>query len=150
MNEVSDLIADVRAAQRVYLIGNGGSAANAIHIANDLISCGVKAHALTADVATLTAIANDFGYENVFARQIEVFGEQGDVLIALSGSGNSPNILRGIEVARGKGMKTWALVGIGAGEAPRYAERHIATGESMQTAEDAQIVIGHRVMKALR
>lgn len=130
---MKELTNKVRAAKRVYICGNGGSAANALHIANDLVSVGVRAFALTADVATLTAIANDFGYENVFSRQLKVYGEVGDLLIALSGSGKSPNILRAIETANKIGMTVHKVFG-----APL----------NMQSAEELQIVIGHRVMRA--
>ena len=130
MNELTN---KVRAAKRVYIIGNGGSAANACHIANDLVSVGVRAYSLTANVATLTAIANDYGYEHVFARQLKVYGEVGDLLIALSGSGKSPNILRAIEMADKIGMTVHKVFG-----APL----------NMQSAEELQIVIGHRVMRA--
>ena len=147
---VADLIKSVRAAKRVYLCGNGGSAANAIHIANDLMACGVSAIALTADVATLTAIANDFGYEHVFERQILTHGAEGDLLIALSGSGNSVNVLYAIQAARELKMETWAIVGEKGGAAPRHASHAIKTGHDMQAAEEAQILIGHQIMRALR
>ena len=122
-------------AKRVYVIGNGGSAANAIHIVNDLFSCGVKAQSLTADVATLTAIANDFGYEHIFSRQLEVLGEPGDLLIALSGSGNSPNILRALDVCKTTGIVTYAIIG-DFGEAQAQARAHftIRKGITMQDA----------------
>ena len=83
----------IKRANAVYIIGNGGSYANAVHICNDLISVGIRA--FTLDPATLTASANDFGYETVFSRWIAAVGERGDLLIALSGSGNSKNIIRG-------------------------------------------------------
>ena len=131
------LIEAVRRAKRVYIIGNGGSAANAMHIANDLVSCGIRAHALTADIATFSAIANDYGYENVFSKQIEVFGEYGDLLIALSGSGKSPNILKAIETAEEIGMAVYPIFG---------NER----GEDMQQAEEAQLKVGHDLMRELK
>ena len=134
---LTSLIDRVRAAKRVYIIGNGGSAANAMHIANDLVSCGIRAHALTADIATFSAIANDYGYENVFSRQIEVFGESDDLLIALSGSGKSPNILKAIDTAQDIGMSIWRIFG---------NER----GENMQQAEETQLKIGHDLMRVLR
>ena len=81
----------IRKANRVYIIGNGGSYANAGHICNDLIACGVKAY--TLDPATLTAFANDHGWYKAFERWLNVVGEKGDLLIALSGSGKSPNTL---------------------------------------------------------
>ena len=125
----------IRRAKRVYLCGNGGSAANAIHIANDLIACGIRAHALTADIATLTAIANDFGYPWVFSHQVSLFGEPGDLLIALSGSGKSQNILAAIAAAEDIGMDVFRMFG----------------GElGMQSAEEAQLVLGHEAMRWLK
>ena len=141
----------VKKARRVYICGNGGSAANAIHIANDLISVGIKAHALTADVATLTAIANDFGYEDVFANQLLVFGEPGDLLIALSGSGNSLNILKAILTAKRIGMDTFAISGTFANpHALDYADNAASEGTTMQAAETYQLIIGHEVMLQLK
>lgn len=125
----------IRSAKRVYIIGNGGSAANAIHIANDLLSEGIRAHALTADISTITALANDFGYENVFSAQIAIYGEAGDLLIALSGSGKSPNILRAIETADAIGMDV---------------ERIFGNGLTMQEAEQEQLRLGHEAMLWLR
>jgi len=130
------LVEAIRKAKRVYLCGNGGSAANAMHIANDLVSVGVRAHALTADVSTLTAIANDYGYEQVFARQLSVYAEPGDVLIALSGSGKSPNILKAVEEGKKIGMDVWTIFGVD-------------RGESMQLAEEMQLVLGHDLRKFL-
>lgn len=141
---------DIRAAKRVYLCGNGGSAANAIHIANDLVSCGVKAHSLTADVSTLTAIANDYGYEYVFSRQLFVFGEPGDLLIALSGSGNSQNIVNALLQAEQIGMNSWAIVGNAKSEAAKIAKNIMVTERDMQTSEEAQLVLGHTIMKWLK
>ena len=106
---VDDLIGLLMTANHVYLCGNGGSAANAIHIANDLVSVGIRAHPLTADVATLTAIANDYGYEFVFSRQLAVFAQRGDLLIVLSGSGNSENILQALASAKHLGIPSIAI-----------------------------------------
>ncbi|HJS81324.1 MAG TPA: SIS domain-containing protein [Nitrososphaera sp.] len=135
----------VRKANRVYLIGNGGSAANAIHIANDLISCGVKAQALL-DISTITAIANDYGYEHVFSRQLEVFGSKGDLLVCLTGSGNSPNILEAITKAKEKSMDVMVITG--GGKAATMAS-HILTDDNMQLSEERQLIIGHEVMLSL-
>lgn len=115
-----------------------------MHIANDLVSCGVKAYPLT-EISTLTAIANDYGYEYVFSRQLEVFGEKGDLLLALSGSGNSPNILNALRVAKDLGMDAWAIVG--GGEARKF--RHTLTKPNMQESEETQVQIGHRLLKEL-
>jgi D-sedoheptulose 7-phosphate isomerase len=147
-----DLAKAIKKARRTYLCGNGGSAANAIHIANDLVACGVRAEALTADVATLTAIANDESYEQVFARQIRTKGEKGDVLLVLSGSGQSKNVLQALSVARGMGMDTWAVVGNyghAKGSIP-HAEHIIRRGGNMQEAEEAQLRLGHEAMKWLK
>ena len=124
----------VKNARRVYLIGNGGSYANAVHIANDLLSCGIRAY--TLDPATLTAFANDHGYEVTFSRWLEVVGEPGDLLIALSGSGRSPNILRAISTAHAKGMET------------RLVTNYLQELD-MQQSEEEQLMIGHGVMREL-
>lgn len=140
-------------AKRVYICGNGGSAANAIHIANDLISCKIKAYALTADVATLTALANDYAYEQIFAMQIRAYGEPGDMLIALTGSGKSPNILAAIRAAKEKGVETWVMVGEYNGKHPPVAleaDHVIRFGKDMQDAEERQIYMGHKVMRWLK
>lgn len=141
------LIDDIRQAKRVYLCGNGGSAANAIHIANDLVSKGVRAHPLVADISTVTAIANDFGYEHIFSRQLKVFGEPGDLLIVLSGSGNSPNILEALKVAKEIGMKSWAILGLHGGKASVLADEILFKSDDMQAAEERQLHIGHEIYK---
>lgn len=135
----------VRKAKRVYICGNGGSAANAIHIANDLVGCGIKAQALL-DIATVTSIANDFGYENIFSRQLDVLGEKGDLLLCLSGSGNSPNILKALETAKQKQMST--LVITMGGKASQISP-HILTEQNMQLSEERQLEIGHETMISL-
>src|SRR3990167_7853342 len=135
----NELISAVKAAKRdgnrVYIIGNGGSYANAMHICNDLLACGVRAFCL--DPSTLTAFANDYGYEGAFARWINICAEKGDLLIALSGSGKSPNILNAIKAAEETGMTVYRIFG---------NER----GEDMQAAEEAQIAIGHQLLRSLR
>lgn len=152
MNEKT-LTTLVRKCPRVFICGNGGSAANAIHLANDWVSVGIRAQALTADVATLTAIANDFDYSEIFSRQLEVFAGPGDLLVTLSGSGNSTNILRAIYRARQMKVKTFAIVGGYHAVKPASAvasDLYIAAGKDMQGAEEAQLRIGHMVMKALK
>lgn len=129
------LLDKIKRARRVYLIGNGGSYANAVHICNDLLAWGVRA--FTLDPATLTASANDYGYEHVFERWISVVGEHGDLLIALSGSGTSPNILKAIDAAQAIGM-----------------DFHLVTDylrtRDMQQSEEDQLRLGHEIMRALR
>ena len=129
------LAEEVKKAKRTYIIGNGGSYANAVHICNDLLSVGVKAY--TLDPATLTAIANDFGYENVFSRWIVTVGEPGDLLVALSGSGTSLNIVNAIVEADKIGMETMLVTD------------YLKT-RNMQESEEDQLVFGHEAMKCLR
>src|SRR3990167_8562312 len=131
----SSLISAVKAANRVFIVGNGGSYANAMHICNDLLACGIPA--FTLDPATMAASANDYGWDTVFERWLRTVGHRGDLLIALSGSGKSPNILKAVAAARELGMKVHCIFG---------NER----GEDMQQAEEAQIRIGHDLMRGLR
>lgn len=132
---MQELLEKVRKAHRVYLIGNGGSYANAAHIANDLLMRGVRAY--TLDAATLTASANDHGYDSVFERWLRTVGEEGDLLIALSGSGKSPNILAAMQAAHGIGMQTHLI------------SDHLESLD-MQASEEAQIRIGHALMRELK
>ncbi len=116
----------LRAGGKVLLAGNGGSAADAQHWAGELVSRfyhdrpGLAAIALTTDTSVLTAIGNDYGYDYTFARQIEALGRKDDVFIAISTSGNSPNILRAVEAARGRGVIVIGFTGKSGGKlAPR-------------------------------
>jgi D-sedoheptulose 7-phosphate isomerase len=104
---------------RLLVAGNGGSAAEAQHLAAELVGrlreerAPLSAIALTPDSAAVTAIANDYGFEEVFARQVRAHGRPGDVLIVLSTSGRSPNLVAAVRAAKETGMRTWALVGPG-------------------------------------
>jgi D-sedoheptulose 7-phosphate isomerase len=140
----------IRNAKRVYIIGNGGSYANAMHIANDLNTCGVRAH--TLDPSTLTAWANDFGYETVFERWIELNGEAGDLLIALTGSGNSKNIVYAIQAAKKLHMNTYAITGAYNPEpaVADVADVILRLGSNMQDAEEQQLWVGHEAMRSLK
>lgn len=144
------LVDAIRKAKRVYIIGNGGSYANATHIENDLLSCGVKAFTLSGP--TLTAWANDYGYDTVFARWVDRVGEPGDLLLALSGSGNSPNIVNALLAAEKIGMDTFAIVGDfeTIGKAAKLARHVLLYGRGMQSAEAQQIVFGHEAMLCLK
>ena len=148
-----------KTGHQVFLCGNGGSAANAIHIANDLFygaakntgKPGIASHALTANQAIVLCIANDFSYEEIFAEQLRAQGRPGDVLIALSGSGNSENIVRAIKAASGIGMTSIALLGYSGGKCKELADIpiHFAV-DDMQISEDAQLIVGHMLMQWLR
>ena len=111
------IIAALRSANKLLIIGNGGSAADAQHIAAEIIGRYKKdrpayaAIALTTDTSALTAIANDYGFEQVFARQLAGLGQRGDVLLALSTSGRSPNILAALRSARERGLVTIGFTG---------------------------------------
>jgi len=143
--------------RQVFLCGNGGSAANAIHLANDFLygvsktlGSGLRVTALTANSSILTCLANDVGYDAIFSAQLAVQAQRGDVLIALSGSGNSPNILKALEQAKSIGMKTYAILGYTGGKAKSMADVpiHIAVND-MQISEDFQLIICHMLMQHL-
>jgi D-sedoheptulose 7-phosphate isomerase len=154
---VTALHAVRKEGRTVYLCGNGGSAANAIHWGNDMVyplaKTGAKALrcvALPANVATLTCLANDLSYEQIFSFQLKAAAAKGDLLIALSGSGNSPNILRALETARELGVTSCAIVGFDGGQAKKQADLAIHFPvHDMQIAEDLQMVVCHMVMRQL-
>jgi D-sedoheptulose 7-phosphate isomerase len=133
-----------RTGRQVFLCGNGGSAANAVHLANDFI------YALTANTAVVTCVANDEGYDQIFALQLAVKARPGDVLIVFTGSGNSPNIVKALEEARRIGMRSYGLLGFSGGKSRPLCDVpiHFAI-EDMQIAEDAQLIVGHMVMQYL-
>lgn len=142
----------------VYLCGNGGSAANAIHLANDLVygvaggkGPGMRAQALPANTSVLTCLANDIDYSEIFSFQIKTFCKPGDVLIVLSGSGNSPNILKAIEAANGLGVQSFGILGYSGGKAKDLLGTpiHFAV-DDMQIAEDLQLIVGHMIMQWLK
>ena len=143
--------------RQIFICGNGGSAANAIHWANDFLypvakagGRGMKMHALPANPSTLTCVGNDLGYDRIFSRQLESQGEKGDLLIVLSGSGNSPNILRALETARALGMKSYAIVAFTGGKAKALADVPVHSPiDDMQIAEDIQMNICHMLLQAL-
>jgi D-sedoheptulose 7-phosphate isomerase len=143
--------------KRVYLCGNGGSAGNAVHLANDLIygagmraGLGLRVEALSANPAVLTCLANDLGYDEVYAQQLRVKGESGDVLIVLSGSGNSPNVVKALEVGNELGMITCGILGFSGGKCKDLAQIpiHFPVND-MQIAEDLQLIVGHICMQWL-
>ncbi len=116
---VAAIVVSVRAGGKMLICGNGGSAADAQHLATEFVSTltldhprpSIAAVALTTDTSALTAIANDFGVEGMFSRQVEALGRTGDVLIAISTSGDSANVLRAAEKARELGLGVIALTG---------------------------------------
>lgn len=143
--------------RQVFLCGNGGSAGNAIHMANDFLygisktsGSGLRVNALPANSAVLTCLANDEGYDSIFSLQLAVLARAGDVLIVLSGSGNSGNILKALEQAKAIGMKTYAILGYSGGKAKAMADVPIHFPvDDMQISEDMQLVVGHMIMQWL-
>jgi D-sedoheptulose 7-phosphate isomerase len=138
----------------IFFIGNGGSAATASHFANDL-GIGTRsdekpfrAISLTDNHSVITAIANDFGYEDIFARQLKVLGKRGDVVVGISASGNSPNLLRAFEYAQSVGIKRVAITAFDGGRMREMADLrvHVPTApKEYGPAEDAHMMIDHLV-----
>ena len=155
------LAADVNAAwqngRQLFICGNGGSAANAVHLANDFFygvapgsQTGMRVHALPANTAITTCLGNDIGYERIFSEQLIVLANPDDVLLVLSGSGNSPNIVEALKQARQQGIRSHAILGFDGGKALGLADNALHVGaDDMQIAEDAQMVIGHALMQLL-
>lgn len=139
-----------RAGGKVLLAGNGGSAADAQHIAAEW--CGrlsreraaLPAIALTANTSDLTALGNDYGFERIFARLVEAHGRAGDVLIAISTSGNSPNVLAAVEAAKARAMRTVALTGRRGGRLAQAVELPLVVpSDDTQRIQESHIAIGH-------
>jgi len=141
-----------RNGNKLLLCGNGGSAGDCQHIAAEFVSLlrldfqrpGLPAIALTTDTSLLTASANDFGFEGVFARQVEALGRSGDVLIGISTSGNSKNVVAAFKTARERGISTIAMSGEGGGAIGAMADITIAVPSPVtQFIQESHIAIGH-------
>lgn len=146
------IIEAYRKGGKLLLFGNGGSAADAQHIAAELIGRfererrPLPAIALPADTSSVTAIANDYGYEFTFARQVEALAQEGDVVIGISTSGDSPNVLEAVKAAQEKGIKTIGLSGRGGGKLRELAELCITVpSDSIPRIQETHITIGHIV-----
>lgn len=142
---------------QIFVCGNGGSAANALHIANDLFygvakekGRGIKAHALAANQPIMTCLANDISYGEVFSMQLDLLANPGDMLIALSGSGNSTNILNALRKAKKIKISSVAILGYSGGAALEMADIPVHVPiHDMQISEDVQMIIGHALMQWL-
>ena len=144
--------------KQLFLCGNGGSAGNAIHLANDFLygissqisKPGLKVEALTANASVLTCLANDIAYSEIFSEQLLVKADAEDLLIVLSGSGNSKNVVRALEAGNTIGMKTFAILGFSGGECLKLAKVpiHFKVND-MQISEDLQLIVGHMCMQWL-
>jgi D-sedoheptulose 7-phosphate isomerase len=151
--EAAGVVAEsLKGGHKILLCGNGGSAADAQHIAAEFVSVlnqsfprpGLAAIALTTDTSILTASANDFGFAGVFERQTQALGQPGDVLIGISTSGNSENVLRALDYARTHGMRTIGLTGDAACKLAGAAEIVIRVPSSVtQFVQESHLMIGH-------
>lgn len=153
-----DLIMDQwKNSFNIYIIGNGGSGANASHIANDFLygsgitnNCGIKVESLVSNSAIISCLANDVGYEYIFSEQLKVKASKNDLLIVLSGSGNSPNIIQALNQANKMNMKTFGILGYDGGKAINLMENFIHFPlHDMQVVEDLQMFIFHLCSKYL-
>jgi len=156
--EIGRFIATLLDARRigatVFFIGNGGSSTTASHFANDL-AVGTnsdekpfRAVSLTDNIAIITAIGNDFGYDQIFVRHLRVLAREGDVLVGISASGNSPNLLRAFEYAKQKDIKTVAITAFDGGKLKQISDEgiHVPTGpKEYGPAEDAHMVLDHLI-----
>ena len=143
--------------RQVFIFGNGGSAGNAIHLTNDFIfgiskkfGSGLRIHALPANSSVITCLANDIGYDSIFEYQLGLLSNPGDIVIALSGSGNSPNIIKALEYAQNAQLQSFAILGYSGGKSLSLVNTpiHVKVND-MQIAEDLQIIIGHMLMQHL-
>lgn len=159
IGELIDLLHEARLQGRqVFLFGNGGSAATASHFACDLakntIAAGLpnfKALSLTDNVALLTAWANDTAYDNLFCGQLECLLRPGDIVIGISGSGNSANVLNAMEMARRLGARTIGLIGFVGGHLKDLVDLAIVVpSQRMEQIEDLHLVLEHLIVTALR
>ncbi len=142
--------AALRRGGKILWCGNGGSAADAQHLAAELVGRlgherpGLAAVALTADGAALTALGNDYGFERVFARQVEALGRKGDVLVAISTSGRSPNVIAALAAAKARGIAAVGLTGKGGGQMPALCDICLVVpSDDTQKIQEAHIVLGH-------
>lgn len=147
-----------RRGATIFIFGNGGSAATASHFVNDLAKgCTVEGHprfraiSLNDNVALMTAWANDTSYENIFAAQLSNLVRSGDVVLGISGSGNSPNVLNAIETGRAAGAYTMGWCGFGGGKLRGLVDLAITSDcNVMEQVEDLHLSIGHNIVRAIR
>lgn len=159
---IIEILGLLRKAQRerrqVFIFGNGGSAATASHMVCDFIKntrrpdrTRMKVIGLADNMPTLSAYANDEGYDRVFAEPLESLGEPGDLVIAISGSGNSPNVLRAVETARNNGLTTVGLTGFAGGKLKDLVDVCLVIpSNSMEQIEDMHMVVDHLLTLSLR
>ena len=151
IRKVADLmVSSLQSGGKILLFGNGGSATDASHIAAEFVGrydkdrAPLPALALGTDMAAITCIANDYAYEDIFARQISALGKQGDIAVAISTSGNSPNVLKAVEMARQCGLTTVAWTGKGGGKLENLVEyAFIVPSKVTARIQECHITLGH-------
>lgn len=159
ISKTVDLLQQAWSRQKnVYVMGNGGSAATAIHMAADLnkntVAAGhphLRATSLCENIALMTALANDLGYDNVFHEQLLALCNQGDVVIAISGSGNSPNVLNGVRTAHRLGAHTVGMTGFDGGKLAGLVDvAMVMPVHNMEQIEDLHMILVHSITSAVR
>ena len=153
-----DLDAAIKADKGIFICGNGGSAAVANHTLCDMIKCvssdtklTPRMHSLSVNTELLSALANDIGYDSVFSYQLDMFARPGDMLITVSSSGNSPNVVNAIEKAKEIGMKSYAFTGFAGGTSSQTADRSLhVPGHNYGLAEDIHMSAIHIVAQYIR
>lgn len=150
------MVESFRAGKKLLLCGNGGSAADAQHLATEFVirlnhelsRPAIPAIALTTDTSNLTAGGNDIGFDNVFARNVEALGAEGDILYAISTSGNSPNVIKAVEMARKKGMKVIGMLGGHGGKLkPLVDVAIVIPSGNVQRIQEGHITAGHIIFE---
>ena len=161
LNEIEDLCKVIinthKNKKKIFVCGNGGSAANANHISNDLMlgmnkkKVGYRFVSLNANVPQLTCIANDLDYSDIFSHQLKILGDKNDLLIVLSGSGNSKNIIKVIRQAKKQKIYSFGLLGYDGGLSKKLCNNYIHFKTfDMQICEDLQMVVMNQVLKNLK
>jgi len=154
-NESSDAI---QKGNKLMLCGNGGSAADAQHLAAEMLVRlipnnnreGVPAISLAQDTSTITACGNDFGYDQLFERMVYTLGNEGDILIGITTSGNSTNVIRAMKAAREKGIKVFGFLGAGGGKAQELCdESFLVPSDNTGRVQESHIVAGHALMECI-
>ncbi len=153
---LSACAASIRSGGKIFFFGNGGSAADAQHLATELTiryiddRAPIAAIALTTDSSSLTACGNDLGFEQIFSRQIEALAREGDIAIGISTSGHSPNILKGLEMAKTKGCVAVGFAGRDGGKMPDVTDILLTVpAQSTRRIQEMHILIGHLLCGAL-
>jgi len=159
LEELADRVHAARlAGRRVFIIGNGGSAATASHYCCDFAKGAsvpglprIKAMSLTDNVSLMTAVGNDIDYDSLFSEQLDVLVEPGDILIAITASGNSPNILKAVELAKARGAFTVGLIGFGGGKLKPMVDLDITVrSRNYGPVEDMHLILDHVLAQYLR